>query len=81
VPEPAVRAGDPRGQPVADDIGDRAWGEVEEVTRTPVSILPPRSPSSAASAAVIDRDPPAATGQPYRWPTVMMPSPIAEVSG
>ena len=47
----------------------------------PVSILPPRSVSSAASAAVIDPDPPAATGQPQRWPAVMMPAPIAEVSG
>jgi hypothetical protein len=51
------------------------------VTRVPVSILPPRSVSSAASAAVIDPEPPAATGQPQRCPAVMMPTPIAEVSG
>ena len=51
------------------------------MTRVPVSILPPRSVSSAASAAVIDPDPPAATGQPQRCPAVMMPAPIAEVSG
>ncbi len=53
----------------------------EAATRTPVSILPPRSSSTAASAAVIEPEPPTATGQPYRWPAVMMPSPIAEVSG
>jgi hypothetical protein len=30
---------------------------------------------------MIEREPPAATGQPWRWPAVMMPSPIAEVIG
>ncbi len=35
---------------------------------TPVSILPPRSVSIAASAVVIDADPPSATGQPWRRP-------------
>ena len=48
---------------------------------TPVSILPPRSVSIAASAVVIDADPPSATGQPWRCPAVRMPSPIAEVIG
>ena len=93
VPVAAVGAGDPRRQPVAEDVGDRAGREVEERrrrraavrgaarTRTPVSILPPRSASSAASASVIDREPPSATGHPCRWPAVMMPSPIADVSG
>ncbi len=36
------------------------------VTRLPVSIVPPWSRRSAASAEVIDADPPLATGQPQR---------------
>ena len=62
-------------QTVTEDASDRAWRQVEHgdvgrrqlrgrLTRTPVSILPPKSVSSAASAAVIDPDPPSATGQP-----------------
>ncbi len=50
-------------------------------TRTPVSILPPRSPSSATIALLIDCDPPDATAQPCRWPAAMMPIPMAEVIG
>ena len=64
------------------NIVTSAGGSCEAVSiRVPVSILPPRSASSAASALVIDCEPPAATGHPWRWPAVMMPSPIAEVIG
>jgi hypothetical protein len=52
-----------------------------ELMRTPVSTAPPNSASTAISASTIDCDPPAATGQPWRWPAVMMPSPIADVIG
>ncbi len=49
--------------------------------RVPVSILPPRSASSAAIASVIECEPPAATAHPWRCPAVRMPRPIAEVIG
>ena len=64
------------------NIVTSAGGKCEAVSiRLPVSILPPRSDSSAASALVIDCDPPAATGHPWRCPAVRMPKPIAEVIG
>ena len=44
-------------------------------------LLSSRSVSIAASAVVIDADPPSATGRPWRCPAVRMPSPIAEVIG
>ena len=56
-----------RRRPAAVVTPPRPW--------TPVSILPPRSASSAASASVIDRDPPSATGHPWRWPAARMPMP------
>ena len=64
------------------NIVTSAGGNCEAVSiRVPVSILPPRSDSSAASALVIDCDPPAATGHPWRCPAVRMPKPIADVIG
>ncbi len=50
-------------------------------TAVPVWILPPSSSSSIASASVIARDPPSATGHPWRWPAAMIVRPMAEVSG
>lgn len=38
------------------------------VTVTPVATVPPYASRAAASAFVIDPDPPRATGQPWRWP-------------
>ena len=93
VPEPSVGAAHPGGQPVAEDVGDRARRQVEHghVGRRQVGDRPrpaPRSrscrrarPAAAAIASVIDREPPSATAQPCRCPAVRMPSPIAEVSG
>lgn len=77
VAETAVGPRDPPRQPVAEDVGDRAGARSKrttsaggrsagERTRTPVSIRPPNSVSCAASASLMAREPPAATGQPCR---------------
>ena len=69
MPVAAVGAGDPAGQAVPGDLGDAGRGEVEDddvgrrrarqrATRTPVSIFPPLSRSTAASASAIDCEPP-----------------------
>ena len=52
-----------------------------EATRRPVSILPPCSTTTAASASVIDREPPFATGQPLWWQAVVSAIPTAELIG
>src|SRR6478752_977807 len=70
---PAIRRGrrSPRMRATASgarsNIVTSAGGNCEAVSiRVPVSILPPRSESSAANALVIDCEPPAATGHPWR---------------
>ena len=64
------------------NIRVRAGGSsASEVTRTPVSMVPPSERSRLASASVMAREPPSATGQPPRWPAVISMVPTAEVSG
>ena len=50
-------------------------------TRTPVSIAPPCSRSTEASASVIEREPPAATAQPKLWHAQMSAIPTEELIG
>ncbi|CKR25247.1 Uncharacterised protein [Mycobacterium tuberculosis] len=51
------------------------------VTVTPVATVPPYASRAAASAFVIDPDPPRATGQPWRWPLARIINPSDAVSG
>ena len=50
-------------------------------TRTPVSIAPPCSRRTEASASVIERDPPAATAQPNLWHAQTSAIPTEELIG
>ena len=50
-----------------------------DLTRTPVSIFPPCSRSTAARASVIEREPPRATAHPNRCPAQTSAIPTAEL--
>ena len=51
------------------------------MTRRPVSILPPCSRSTDASASVIACEPPFATGQPKAWQALISAHPTEELIG
>ena len=73
--------GDRLGRQVEHRRRRRAEAATTVRMRVPVSILPPRSSSSDASALVIDWEPPAATGQPWRCPAVRCPGRSPRSSG
>ena len=52
-----------------------------ELTRTPVSIVPPWRSMSATNASAIDCEPPCATTQPLAWQAAISMSPTALVIG
>src|SRR4051794_41909492 len=52
---------------------------VDEVTRRPVSILPPCAARTEARASLIARDPPFATGQPKAWQASISAHPTDEL--
>ncbi len=89
----AVGAGDPAGQAVAGDLGDRASARGRRRPRRgsrarPASgparrsrSCPPCSRRTEASASAIDCEPPAATGQPTLWQAAVSAIPTEALSG